>query len=83
MSSSKDKRVEPRLAKGMIDLDPARARARQRIVEIIAEVYEGYGFMPLSTPAIERWETLVGRAAAMASLEEEGFGDHTYGESAG
>jgi histidyl-tRNA synthetase len=82
MSSSKDKRVEPRLAKGTTDLDPVRARARQGIVEIIAEVYEGYGFMPLSTPAIERWETLVGRAGREAhqtifrveSPEEEELG---------
>ncbi len=82
MSSSKDKRVEPRLAKGTIDLDPALARARQGIVEIIREVYEGYGFMPLSTPAIERWETLVGRSGEEAqqsifrveSPEEEELG---------
>ena len=82
VSESKEKRVEPRLGKGMRDLGPGEARARALIAEAIREVYEGYGFMPLSTPAIERWEVLVGQAGqeahqsifAVESPEEEELG---------
>ena len=83
MSKDKDKgRVEPRLAKGMPDLDPARACARQAVLDVVRRVYESYGFLPLATPAIERWEVLVGRAGQEAhqsifpvdSPEEETLG---------
>ena len=48
-------------AKGTRDLLPAAARRRQYIVDTIRAVYEQHGFEPLSTPAFERLDTLMGK----------------------
>ena len=45
--------VEPRLSRGLRDLLPDQMLARQQMVDTIRRVYELYGFVPLSTPAIE------------------------------
>ncbi len=55
--------VEPRLARGLRDLLPDQAAARQRVIDTIRGVYELYGFAPLVTPAIEPLEVLSGSAA--------------------
>jgi len=60
-------RVEPRLLKGLRDLMPAEMLARQWMVDTIRGVYELYGFVPLSTPAIEYLDVLFGSAGDEAS----------------
>jgi len=52
--------VEPRLLKGFRDLLPDEMLAREKIINVIKEVYESYGFVPLSTPALEYKDTLLG-----------------------
>lgn len=59
-------RVEPRLARGLRDLLPEQISARQRMIDTIRQVYELYGFVPLSTPAIEHLDVLSGSAGAEA-----------------
>jgi histidyl-tRNA synthetase len=54
--------VEPRLSRGLRDLLPDQMLARQQMVDIIRGVYELYGFVPLSTPAIEYIDVLSGSA---------------------
>ena len=54
--------VEPRLSRGLRDLLPDQMLARQQMVDIIRRVYELYGFVPLSTPAIEYLDVLSGSA---------------------
>src|SRR5689334_22548323 len=54
--------VEPRLSRGLRDLLPAQMLARQRMIDTIRGVYESYGFVPLSTPAIEYIDVLSGSA---------------------
>lgn len=56
-------RIEPRLLKGLRDLMPAEMLARQSMVDAIRGVYELYGFVPISTPAIEYLDVLIGSAA--------------------
>jgi len=56
--------VEPRLSRGLRDLMPAEVLARQWMIGRIREVYELYGFVPLSTPAIEYLDVLQGSAGA-------------------
>lgn len=41
---------------------PEQAKARQRIIDIVRDVYESYGFVPLDTPAIEYRDVLSGSA---------------------
>jgi histidyl-tRNA synthetase len=48
-------------ARGMRDFLPADVRRREYVVRVIKEVYEGYGFEPLETPAVENIETLMGK----------------------
>src|SRR6266568_8233593 len=54
--------VVPRLSRGLRDLLPDQMLARQEMVDIIRRVYELYGFVPLSTPAIEYLDVLSGSA---------------------
>src|SRR5205085_1541919 len=52
--------VEPRLSRGLRDLLPDQMLARQRMIDTIRGVYELYGFVPLTTPAIEYLDVLSG-----------------------
>lgn len=58
--------VVPRLSRGLRDLLPAQMLARQQMVDAIRGVYELYGFVPLSTPAIEYLDVLSGSAGQEA-----------------
>lgn len=58
--------VEPRLSRGLRDLLPDQMLARQQMVDTIRGVYELYGFVPLSTPAVEFLDVLSGSAGQEA-----------------
>src|SRR3990170_3695381 len=58
--------VVPRLSRGLRDLLPDQMLARQQMVDTIRGVYELYGFVPLSTPAIEFLDVLSGSAGQEA-----------------
>ena len=48
-------------ARGMRDFLPADVRRRTHVIDVVRAVYEGYGFEPLETPAVENLETLMGK----------------------
>jgi histidyl-tRNA synthetase len=48
-------------ARGMRDFLPVDVRRREYVTGVVREVYEGYGFEPLETPAVENIETLLGK----------------------
>ena len=48
-------------ARGMRDFLPEDVRKRQYVIDVIADVYQRYGFEPLETPAVENIETLMGK----------------------
>lgn len=56
----KPKRVAARTSRGLRDLQPDQLLARQWMIETIGGVYENYGFLPLSTPAVEYLDVLLG-----------------------
>jgi histidyl-tRNA synthetase len=58
--------VQPRLSRGLRDLLPDQMLARQQMIDTIRGVYELYGFVPLSTPAIEFLDVLSGSAGQEA-----------------
>jgi histidyl-tRNA synthetase len=58
--------VQPALSRGLRDLLPGDMIARQRIVDAIRHVFELYGFVPVSTPAIEYLDVLSGSAGTDA-----------------
>lgn len=51
--------IEAKTLKGFRDLLPQEMIARDKMISIIKETYESYGFVPLSTPAMEYKETLL------------------------
>src|SRR5262245_32434423 len=58
--------VEPRISRGLRDLLPDQMLAREAIVKAAQKVYELYGFVPLSTPAVEYLDVLSGSAGQEA-----------------
>lgn len=51
----------PVTPKGFGDIMPEEAKKRRAILNTIADVLEGYGFLPLETPTLEFAETLLGK----------------------
>jgi len=47
--------------KGFRDFLPEEMRIRQKVIGILKEVFESFGFEPLETPALEYAETLLGK----------------------
>ena len=52
--------VQPRLSRGLRDLLPEDTLARQHMIDTVRRVYELYGFVPLTTPAVEYLDVLSG-----------------------
>ena len=48
-------------ASGMRDFLPEEVARRERVFDVIRDVYESYGFEPLETPSLERLSTLLGK----------------------
>ena len=61
--------VEPRTSRGLRDLLSDQMLARQWMIETIRNVYELYGFVPLSTPAIEFLDVLRGSEAGQEAQQ--------------
>jgi histidyl-tRNA synthetase len=61
--------VEARVSRGLRDLLPDQMLARQRMIDTIRGVYELYGFVPLSTPAIEYLDVLRGSQAGQEAQQ--------------
>ncbi len=53
--------IEPRLLKGFRDYSPKEQAARQNMFAKIQSVFERFGFLPLSTPALEYKDILLGK----------------------
>ncbi|MEM9557561.1 MAG: histidine--tRNA ligase [Acidobacteriota bacterium] len=58
---NKPRRVKARISRGLRDLMPSQQLARQWMIDRVRSVYENYGFLPLSTPAIEYLDVLRGQ----------------------
>ena len=58
----------PVTPKGFRDIMPEQAKKRRETINMIADVLEGYGFVPLETPTIEFADTLLGKYAEEEKL---------------
>ncbi|MCG8456932.1 MAG: histidine--tRNA ligase [Holophagales bacterium] len=56
----KSHRVKARLSRGLRDLIADQQLTRQWMIDRIRGVYESYGFLPVSTPAVEYLDVLLG-----------------------
>jgi histidyl-tRNA synthetase len=54
-------KIEPRTLKGFPDFGPLEQLARQEMFRKIQDVFERFGFLPLSTPTLEYKEILTGK----------------------
>lgn len=69
-------RVQPRVLKGFRDFLPADEIPRQRMLRRVVEVFEAFGFGPLSTPALEHTDVLLGKYGAEGDKLLYRFTDH-------
>ncbi len=53
--------ISTKPASGMRDFLPKVVQRRNRVFDVIRDVYESYGFEPLDTPSLERLSTLLGK----------------------
>ncbi len=53
--------ISTKPASGMRDFLPGEVQRRNRVFQVIRDVYESYGFEPLDTPSMERLSTLLGK----------------------
>ncbi len=56
--------MELQTAKGVRDIPPEEKALKNQVVNTLTEVFELYGFAPLETPILERYETLAAKFAA-------------------
>jgi histidyl-tRNA synthetase len=60
-------------ARGTKDFLPEQKILRQKIVDVLREVFELYGYPPLETPLIERFEVLSAKFTGGAEILKETF----------
>ena len=61
------------LPKGTRDFSPEEKILRDKIVETLKEVFELYGYVPLETPIIERFDVLASKYAGGTEILKETF----------
>ncbi len=62
-------------AKGTRDIPPEDQILRQEVIEIVQTIFEKYGFVPINTPIIERYDVL---SVKFAAGEESDAMQETY-----
>ncbi|HOD94956.1 MAG TPA: histidine--tRNA ligase [Candidatus Hydrogenedentes bacterium] len=65
----KAKLVKPQNLKGFQDQLPEDMLVRRRVIETIQKSYELFGFLPLDTPVMESFETLMGAGGTEIAKE--------------
>ncbi|MBI2662088.1 histidine--tRNA ligase [Candidatus Woesearchaeota archaeon] len=61
--------MELQTAKGVRDIPPEEKILKNKVMDTLREVFELYGFMPLETPILERFETLAAKGGAGADSD--------------
>lgn len=68
-----DLKMELQLPKGTRDFSPEEKILRDKIVSTLKEVFELYGFAPLETPILERFDVLSSKYAGGSEILKETF----------
>jgi len=61
------------LPRGMHDYPPEEKLRRDALIRLLSERFEAYGFSPLETPIVERWEVLSAKYSGGAEILKETF----------
>ena len=65
--------MELQLPRGMRDFAPEEKILRDEVISILKSVFELYGFSPLETPVVERWEVLSAKYSGGEEILTETF----------
>src|SRR3989338_1116796 len=65
--------MELQLPKGTRDFSPEEKILRDRVVNTLKEVFELYGYAPLETPVLERFDVLASKYAGGSEILKETF----------
>jgi len=60
-------------AKGVSDIPPEKKIIKQKIIDQIKEIFERFGYSPLETPIIERYDILASKYAGGSEILKETF----------
>lgn len=60
-------------ARGVRDFLPEESINRQKVIDVFRKIFEKYGYSPLETPAIERYDVLSAKFAGGAEITKEIF----------
>ncbi len=65
--------MELQLPRGMRDFPPEEKLLRDEVIALLKESFELYGFSPLETPVVERWEVLSAKYSGGEEILKETF----------
>jgi len=65
--------MELQLPRGMRDFSPEEKIFRDEVISVLKSVFELYGFSPLETPVVERWEVLSAKYSGGEEILKETF----------
>jgi histidyl-tRNA synthetase len=72
--------MELQLPRGMRDFPPEEKILRDEVIALLKNVFELYGFSPLETPVVERWEVLSAKYSGGEEILKETFRLKDQGE---
>jgi histidyl-tRNA synthetase len=65
--------MELQLPRGMRDFSPEEKILRDEVISVLKGIFELYGFSPLETPVVERWEVLSAKYSGGEEILKETF----------
>ncbi len=65
--------MEMQNAKGTRDISPENMIVKNKIIEVIRNIFERYGYSPLDTPILERYDVLASKYAGGSEILKETF----------
>ncbi|QEN07019.1 histidine--tRNA ligase [Oceanispirochaeta crateris] len=68
--------IEPKILKGFRDFLPATEIERKRVIRLLEDAFEGYGFVPIDTPVLEYTEVLLGKGSGETDKQMYRFFDN-------
>jgi len=59
--------------KGTVDYLPPEQMLREEIFQKLTQIANKYGFLPMDTPILEKWETLAGKSGGGSEIKKETY----------
>ena len=68
--------IEPRILKGFRDSLPENEILRRKLIRVLEDTFQSFGFAPIDTPALEYSEILLGKGGGETDAQVYRFKDH-------